>query len=122
MTDSNHSTNEHAEHPPEGTVAWFFFEFWPIVLFGGLFVLMCTLPLIFSGFLSLQALGIGLAFLLAFAVTFLATRFLGLYLFALGVIAFTLQPQAFSMATWVGLFFLLFVLIGAMVLPQKKSN
>jgi hypothetical protein len=133
----------HSHHPPEGTIAWFFYEFWPIMFFVALFVLMFCLPLILINpeltnmaagtlakmvhdvLLSPAALGIMTAFLLGLAITLWATRFLGLYMLALTALAFGVifiqYPKASQVLyiQWVAGMMLVFVLLGTIFLPQK---
>lgn len=128
---ANDKQAEHPEHahPPEGTVSYFFYEFWPIMMFAGFFIMMCSLPMFlspdFSKVLSLPALGIILAFIGALAVTFMATRWIGVYMFTISLVSFLLTfvvyPESISVfaAYWIALLFVTFVLVGMIFLPQK---
>lgn len=140
----------HHAHPPEGTIAWFFYEFWPIMFFGGLFVMMCALPMILIPssastiaamtdphktiklirdiVLSPFALCIISAFLGAIAVTLYATRMIGLYLFLVALAAFTIIFVSFPEAitkfhiTWIAIYMLGAIFVAMIFLPQRASK
>ncbi|MGE0199510.1 MAG: flavodoxin domain-containing protein [Candidatus Melainabacteria bacterium] len=71
----------------------FFEEFYPVIFFGSCFLLMVSLPLVFSGFLSLNALGIAVAFALAALLTFFAPGFLWILLIAIVVTIWCFYPE-----------------------------
>lgn len=144
--DKNPAPQAHAHHPPEGTIGWFFYEFSPIILFGGLFVLMCVLPmalipsnatmltptkfweLIRKVVLTPWALGIMASFIGAFCITFWATRWIGMYMLMLVLVSFgiifAIYPEA-SMVfyiQWIALFMVVDVLVAIIFFPQRAEK
>ncbi len=133
----HHPERSEQESKPGYRIQWFFHEFWPILLFGSFFVIMCALPLILSSqFAAMRdfstsdivwgpygLLIIG-AFLVAILLTFFAPRLLAWYLFLLGVLALVLAEgtAAFRVGASVAIVFLGFVLFGIFVLPQKRNK
>lgn len=135
MTDDpkNHT---HGNHPKENTVAWYFHEFWPIMIFGGFFVLMCAVPVALSTNFAANDVfssanfvwwGYGLliisAFIIAWLITFLAPKFMGVYMFLLGVAALILTEHA-TATQWgsmIAVQFLAFVFFGSILLAKSKD-
>jgi hypothetical protein len=81
---------------PEGRVTWFFHEFWPIMVPGSCFVLMCAIPLTLSGMMHnpfsasdvvwpFYGLLLIAEFLMAVVLACLAPRLLGVYMLVLAI-------------------------------------
>lgn len=124
------------EHPTPNTVAWYFYEFWPVMLFGGLFVLMVSVPLILSGAFAKAdvfsssdfvwapyGLLIIAAFLVAWVITFCLPQIIGWYIFGLGLLALV-SAEGWTATDWgksLAFFFLLFVFLGNIYMFQVKK-
>ncbi|MDX2084006.1 MAG: flavodoxin domain-containing protein, partial [Candidatus Melainabacteria bacterium] len=91
---SSHDPSNEAEHSIT-EVKHFFAEFWPVVLFGSFFLLTMTMPMVFSGFLTLQVFGIVSAFLVGLALTFTLHWLLRLYVPAVALVVFLCYPEVF---------------------------
>jgi hypothetical protein len=111
-----------SSHPPEGSRAWFFHEFWPLLLFGSFFLLMMAIPLVMTGFLTLQGILILKTFGLALVLTLTLPRLLAPYLLAMALIVFAMQPGAMQVGTSIAVCFVAFTLLGMAWLPQRKSS
>jgi hypothetical protein len=109
-------------HPPYGTPAWFFHEFWPLMFFGLFFLMTMSLPLLFTGFLSLHALLIAFALLAALGLVLVLPKLMAFYVLLMALAVFFLQPQAWQTSTAIGIIFLMFTVIGMVLLPQRKSK
>jgi hypothetical protein len=120
MVAMSHS-NAAAEHPPEGSRAWFFHEFWPLMLFGGCFLLMMSIPLVMTGFLTLHALLILKTFILALIITLTLPKLLAPYLLVMALVMFGMQPGAWQVGTSIGVCFLSFLVLGIFALPRPKT-
>ncbi|MEB3286411.1 MAG: hypothetical protein VKJ04_02795 [Vampirovibrionales bacterium] len=121
--------SSHQNHPEPNTVGWYFFEFWPVMVFGSCFVLMMAIPLCLSGAFAAgdyysQAsvwapyglLIIG-AFLMAWLVTFIAPWAMGAYVFLLGVYALIMVENVTAM-NWgwmLAVLFLAFMVLGNLI-------
>lgn len=106
--------------------AEFFHHHWPIMLFGGFFVMMVSIPLILTGFLTLQGIGIVVAFLLALGITLTRANFLGLFLIGcLLVISFVAPEHTYNDA---GYFMTALLIVSfvfgttTFVQPKKKRS
>lgn len=97
---SNHPEHEEGHHfdvsNAEGRFRWFFQEFWPIIVPGACFLLLCAIPLTLSGmmhnyFSSSDVVwsGYGLLliaeFLLAVVIVCLCPQLLGIYMLVLSI-------------------------------------
>lgn len=132
LADGSHKSPEEHAHPKEGTVGYFFFEFWPIMMFVGLFLMMCALPMFlspdFSAVLSPWAAFILLSFVGSLAVLFLATRWIGMYLAVVSVAAFIVTfityPESIKIFAiyWIAILFVLYVLVGMIFFPQEMAR
>lgn len=131
---------------PEGRATWFFQEFWPILVPGSCFVLMCALPLTLSGMLHnpfsasdvvwpLYGLMLIAEFLMAVTIICLAPRFLGIYMLLLGIyelifaehfkaytVAFVTDGQHTWMISSIAILFLTYVVIGNLVFMNSLWN
>ncbi len=127
---------------PGDRVAWFFYEYWPIIVPGSCFLLLCALPLTLSGmmhnpFSSADVVwsGYGLLliaeFVVAVLVIALAPRFLGIYLLLLAIYslivaengkAWTVGFVSDGLRIWpinvIAILFLSYVLVGNIVFMQ----
>jgi hypothetical protein len=115
MSSSSH-------HPVEGSRAWFFHEFWPLMIFAGCFMLMMAIPLVMTGFLTIQALLIIKTLLVSLLLALTVPRVLPLYLLAMAVAAFCVQPGAFQAVTAIAVTFTFFVIVGMCLLPVRKPK
>ncbi len=127
---------KHHHHPKENTVGWYFYEFWPIMVFGLFFVIMCSVPVALSmNFAATDVFssanfvwwGYGLliiaSFLVAWVLTFLAPKFLGVYMFLLGVAALIMVENGTGM-NWgksIAVCYLAFVFFGSIMLAKSKD-
>lgn len=73
--------------------AEFFHHHWPIMLFAGFFVIMVSVPMILTGFLQVQGLGIIAAFLIGLGIALTSAQFLGVFLLACLVIISIAAPE-----------------------------
>lgn len=106
MSNSSHS-DQQPEHKvfdishPEGRMNWVFFDFWPIMLFVLVFIIMNALPLTLSGFLTNPfsaadvvwggyGLGLLVAFALALVIFIVAPGFIMPYTLLLAIYALIL--------------------------------
>ncbi len=136
MVRSKVKSEEKHEHPPEHTFGWYFYEFWPIMLFGGLFVIMCAIPISLSGLFAASdvysssdqvwapwGLFIIGAFLVCLTLMFVLPRLVGWAVFLIGVAWLVLAEGATAMnwGPWMAILFLFFMLVGNVALPQKKE-
>jgi formate hydrogenlyase subunit 4 len=112
--------SEH-NHPIEGSRAWFFFEFSPLLLFGGLFMLMMAIPLVLTGILATQGLIIGASILTSLLLVLTIPRVLPFFLLAMAVLYFG-APGALQVGGSIALCFIAFVIIGMVWLPLKKTR
>lgn len=124
-------------HPEPNTVGWYFFEFWPIMVFGTCFVLMMALPLTMSeGFAAGDVFSssdfvwapygilIIAAFLLGWLITFVVPRLMGAYIFCLAVYALILTENVTAM-NWgwtLAILFLGFVVFGGIYMLKVKDE
>ena len=108
------------EHPVEGTTSWFFHEFWPLLLFGGLFLLMMSVPLVLTGTLTLHGLVIFKALLFSVLLALTLPRLLPIYLLLMAGVVFGVQPGAFQVGLSIAVCFTAFTVIGMVWLPQRR--
>jgi hypothetical protein len=129
----------------EGRMNWVFYDFWPIMIWVGVFIIMCSLPVVLSGMLhnpfsaaDVVWWGYGLliaaVFLGALAVFIVAPRFAGIYTLLVSIYGLVLAErfQAWTIGNtpWgssIAILFLTYVLIGNLVFMQagrapKKSR
>jgi hypothetical protein len=104
------------------SVSGFFREFWPLLIFGTLFLTMFTLPLVFTGFLTLHGLLIVLAFIVALLLAFIQPWALGVYLLLLATLIFVFQPKAYDVAGSVAVIFPAFVFFVLVTLRAGKRH
>lgn len=143
-----HNSNHEHHHPREGSVSWYFYEFWPIMFFGVIFLIMCALPIILSGAFQeeyvftmgehelfgpynafpVYGLFILFSYALALVVMFVLPRLVGWVVFGLGVIALVLvqgvsdNTTALSWGPWVAIVWLGFVLFGNLFLTRIRGK
>ena len=127
-------------HPPEGTVGWYFYEFWPVMFFGMCFILMCATPVTLSFIFGssdpysssdIVPFGFGLGLLLAFSfslvVLFVVPRFIGWYVFILGMLGLVFMRHpvhndlAVSWGPWIAILFLVNMFAANFFLPVKED-
>jgi hypothetical protein len=118
----HNNLSEVSHHPQEGTRAWLFHEFWPIMLFAGFFVLMCSIPLVLTGILTLQGLSILAVFIAALMLVSFVPRTLPLFLLFVAFNWFVVTPQAWDKGAWIVTTFFAFTLIGMAILPLKACE
>lgn len=121
----------------ETRAVWFFHEFWPMMIFGALFVLMVSLPVILSGqFAALNKFvtsdvvwsGYGLliigAYLLALALTFTMPRLMGWYLLVLSILALVVTEggEAWAVGPSIAVIFAVYMLVAIAVLPRREEK
>lgn len=94
------SENGDSHGPPEGSAAWYFHEFWPVMVFGSFFTLMFALPLVFSGTLSLYGLLIALCLLGGVAVLVSRPKWMATYLLLWGAILLIINPGSIHVGFW----------------------
>ncbi|MBX2860490.1 MAG: hypothetical protein KTR14_04605 [Vampirovibrio sp.] len=123
MMMAHHESEEEGVRDPEATAKWFFHEFWGVILFGSLFVVMVSLPLVLSGVVELPIFGLAiiLAFLGALAVTFLVPRFIGIYIVAAVALIYIANPSAISVGPTLTVLLLGTALLGTIYLVQKNK-
>lgn len=97
-------------------------ETYPVAFFGFLFLLMVTIPLVFTGVLSIYAFGIGLGVILAVAVFFMNPLWLGIYFGLLTILVFVFVPYAWHYAWWVAILVLAYLVVGMFCFPKKKPE
>ncbi|MEM0951645.1 MAG: hypothetical protein AAGI66_05820 [Cyanobacteria bacterium P01_H01_bin.74] len=140
--------DEHAHNvtSAEGRFLWFFQEFWPLILLGSFFLIMCALPLILSGMLSnpfsasdIVWAGYGLLliaeFIGAVVIICLMPKFLGIYLLMLSIyglifaenfnaykVGFISDGQNTWMVSSIAILFLTYLLIGNLVFINALWN
>jgi hypothetical protein len=148
---SNHPDPHHEGHHfdvsnAEGRFQWFFKEFWPIILPGSCFLLMCAIPLTLSGMLhnyfsasDVVWGGYGLLliveFLVAVAIVCLLPHLLGVYLLLLAIYGLVLAESGNAWTvgflsdghnTWminsISILFLTYVAIGNLVFLNVLRN
>ena len=151
QTPANHSESHQAHHDfdinnPEGRMNWFFQEFWPIMVPGSFFLVMCAIPLTLSGILhnpfssadvvwSGYGLLLVVEFLVAIALVCLAPHLLGIYMLILGIyslivaehgnawrVGFLSDGQHTWMISTIAILFLTYVLIGNLVFMNALRN
>ncbi len=137
MVRSKVKSEEEHSHPPEHTFGWYFYEFWPVMLFGGFFVLMCAIPISLSGLFSASdvyssadqvwapwGLFIIGAFLLCLTLLFTAPRLVSWAVFFIGVAWLILAEGATAMnwGPWMAILFLGYMLVASFLFPQKKET
>lgn len=145
MSDPSHPEHQ-PEHKvfdishPEGRMNWIVFDFWPIMLFVVLFLVMVALPLTLSGFLhnpfssadvvwAGYGLAIFLAFVLALAIFIVAPGFIMPYTLLLAIYALILAEgtRAWTVGgtPWgnsAAILFLTYVLFAWLVLFNANRN
>lgn len=130
---------------PGGRMKWIFAEFWTLILFGFLFLLMCALPLTLSHFMHnpfssadtvWPAYGALLfaEFLAALAICFVAPAWLGPYMLLLAVYSLIAAEQGkawqitgMPWGSGIALLFLMYLVAGLWVfwkagLDEKKRR
>lgn len=144
----SHGTTQHDFNisNPEGRAVWFFHEFWPILVPGACFVLMCAIPLTLSGMLRnpfsasdvvwpFYGLLLIAEFLMAVVLICLAPRLLGVYMLVLAIygLIFAENFKAYTVAfvsdgqhTWmisnIAILFLTYLVIGNLVFMNSLWN
>ena len=135
-------------HPKEGTVGWYFYEFWPIMFFGLLFLLMCATPIVLSGMFQetyvytmgehdlfgpynafpIYGIFILVAFILALVFTFVIPKLVGWLVLALGVVALVLiqgvsgDTTALSWGPWIAIVFIGYMLFVNLFLTRIRGK
>jgi hypothetical protein len=120
MVDSHPQEEASSVNKPFHYASVIFQECWVLLFFGSLFVLMVTLPLVFSGFLSMAAFAIVVAFLGALMIGVVLPKLIGIYILFLTILMFVLQPGAFAVGYPIALLFLGSSLFGLVTIPFKK--
>lgn len=135
----NEPTAHH--HPPENTVGWYFYEFWPVMFFGMCFIIMCSMPVMLSVVFGTNDIysssdivdfRFGLAMLIAFCfslvVLFVVPRFIGWYVFILGMLGLVFMKDpvhndiALSWGPWIALLFLTELFAANFFLPRMEEK
>lgn len=120
MMADKKNMDSHDGHPEEGSLAWLCHEFWPILLFGGCFLAMCTIPLIASGFLTMHALAIIAASTGALVILFTPfKKLIGHYIFLVALTGYIISPDSWGS---MGIIFMVFILLGTFFIPEKNSS
>ena len=130
----------HHPHPPENTMAWYFYEFWPVMLFAFCFILMCSTPVALSAISGAHqrystsgvvdfrvGLGLFAAFVASLAVLFTLPRMIGWYVWLLGVFALVFfngfHPyNALHWGPWIAIWYLTALFLGNFFLPRKEQE
>jgi ABC-type transport system involved in Fe-S cluster assembly fused permease/ATPase subunit len=120
MADYKPPATLHQHHPVEGTPSWFLHEFWPLLLFGGMFLLMMTIPLVLTGTLTLQGLVIFKALLFSVMLALTLPRLLPIFLLVMAGVVFGVQPGAIQVGLSIAVCFIAFTVIGMIWLPQRR--
>lgn len=149
-TPSNHESHQTHEDfditNPEGRITWFFRDFWPIIIPGSFFLLMCALPLTLSGMMHnpfssadvvwpFYGLLLIAEFILAVILIWLAPRLLGVYMLVLAIyglifaenfkaytVGFVSDTQHTWMISTIAILFLTYVVIGNLVFMNSLWN
>lgn len=112
----------------EGRMEWFFHEFWPIMVWGFIFVLMIALPLSLSGLFPnpfatattvwpVYGLLIAAYFVLAMLITFVAPGWLGVYILMLGIYCLIAAEDgaAWMQGSAIAILFLMYTVVGILI-------
>jgi hypothetical protein len=109
-------------HYPQGSAGWFFSEFWVMIFFGSLFVLMMSIPLVMTGTLTLPGIVIFFSFILALVLALILPVLLPVFLLAMAVVVFGIQPGALQVGASIAVCFLTFTVLGMVWLPSRRSR
>ena len=144
--EGHHAHQEFDISNPEGRATWFFQEFWPIIIPGSFFIIMCALPLTLSGMMHnpfsasdvvwpLYGLLLIAEFLMAIVLICLAPRLLGVYMLVLAIYglivaehfkAYTVGFVSDGQHTWmissIAILFLTYLVIGNLVFMNSLWN